>query len=375
MNSKCKLRLPDIKELQGEDALDPIKIRGSRTKMSDFSLMTGGFYNFGELTEYKTLPSDLDYEYFEQNTKYITGNIKDDNVITIGGLEKRDISRIRRKDNNVGIRLVSDIDDNSNIKNLKRENGVTEVELGYFPQRRIIDYNEREKLQKAIKKGKLTETPYEYTIDTKLINEWARNSYGRIRSSKRKVRVYEYKDKLYIKFNMPIKGDFECNEELVEVLPVKWWYDSEKKKMIMADVLAYGVEYDNINPFLDNMSRELFQIKERNKQKEGIKGFFSRLVNKNKLKALPNGTQEIQHNEIMGKDEIVWEPENRVDINECLNGHSKTNPFILGLQSWKQKRAREKHGNEVSPYAPKKAKENKPKRNSGDIDDTDDIQI
>ncbi len=118
MNSKCKLRLPDIKELQGEDALDPIKIRGSRTKMSDFSLMTGGFYNFGELTEYKTLPSDLDYEYFEQNTKYITGNIKDDNVITIGGLEKRDISRIRRKDNNVGIRLVSDIDDNSNIKRI-----------------------------------------------------------------------------------------------------------------------------------------------------------------------------------------------------------------------------------------------------------------
>jgi len=46
--------------------------------------------------------------------------------------------------------LVSDIDDDSNIKNLKRENGVTEVELGHFPQRRIIDYNEREKLKKAI---------------------------------------------------------------------------------------------------------------------------------------------------------------------------------------------------------------------------------
>jgi len=43
MNIKCKLRLPDIKELQGEDALAPIKIRGARTKMSDFSLMTGGF--------------------------------------------------------------------------------------------------------------------------------------------------------------------------------------------------------------------------------------------------------------------------------------------------------------------------------------------
>lgn len=373
MNSKCKLRLPDIKELQGENALDSITIRGVRTKMSDFALMTGGFYNSEELTNYKNLPSDLDYEYYEQDTKYITGNIKDDNVITVGGLEGRDISKTRRKDDNVGTRLVLDVDDDSILSNAnitKREDGVTEVELGDFPRRRISNYNEREKLQKAIKKGKFKETPYEYTIDTKLLNEWAKNGYGKIKSSKRKVRAYEYKNKLYIKFDMPMKDSYEYNEELVEVLPVKWWYDVKKKKMITEDVLAYGVEFDNINPLLDNMSRELFQTEERNKQKEGIKALLGRLVNKrNKLKALPNGTQEIkENNEIMGKDEIIWEPNKTVDINECLNrtGHS----FIERLRSWKHEKVGKKHGNEVSRYAPKKTRENH-RDNSEDSEDID----
>ena len=230
MNNQCKLRLPNINELQGENALDSITIRGVRTKMSDFALMTGGFYNSEELQSYKNIPSDIDYEYYEQDTKYITGNIKDNNVITVGGLEGSDISKTRRKDDNVGTRLVLDVDDDSILSNaniIKREDGVTEVELGDFPRRRISDYNEREKLQKAIKKGKFKETPYEYTIDTKLLNEWAKNRYGEIKSSKRKVRAYEYKNKLYIKFDMPIKDSYEYNEELVEVLPVKWWYDVE----------------------------------------------------------------------------------------------------------------------------------------------------
>ena len=108
---------------------------------------------------------------------------------------------------------------------------------------------------------------------------------------------------------------------------------------------------------------------EKNKQKEGIKGFLSRLVNKkDKLKALPNGTQEIQHNEMMSKAEIVWEPEKRVDINERIN--SDANPFISRLRDWKKGVSR-KHGNEGSQYVRSKAKDNK-KRNSEDIDD---IQI
>lgn len=309
-SSEHKLRVPKLEEVNGKNRLNVIKKRGAIAKPTYFACMLGAkqWRRFANPTGPSTVPRTNEGEYCTKNM-YDT-----ENVIAIGVpslyndvFDDGETVFIPKDERTAGIRLILELDSNNSIptngEDPKRaEDGVLEVEYGYLPKRRV-NYKEEEKLRKAEEKGKLIETPYEYTTDYRQIRE---DEGKEIIPNKRKV--YEYKGKLYIKQSFLCKVTdgsafarpyFTDEEEFVEVLPVKWLVDLEAKKMITEDVVWGGVEFDNMEMFIDNyLSKEMFQIREKNeitKSKKSLGNLFHSLFHrKYKIKALPEGTRDTE---------------------------------------------------------------------------------
>lgn len=298
-NERHKLRVPRLKEVNGENRLNVIKKRGARAGITEFAEMLGGTNG---------RPSLLENEIYGN---YCTEDIYDTkNVIAIGiqNLNNKVAKDgqtlfVSRKNREVGIRLIMEMDSDNSIptngKEPKRaEDGVLEVEYGYLPKRRVNN-KEEEKLRKVEEKGKLIETPYEYTTDYRQM----KSGEGKeIIPNKRKV--YEYKGKLYIKQSFLCKvgeavweaGKFSNEEYFVEVLPVKWLVDLNAKKMITEDIVWAGVEFNNLAMFINKyLSKEMFQIREINKSKKSFGKLFHNLFHrKPETRALPEGTGQIE---------------------------------------------------------------------------------
>ena len=129
----------------------------------------------------------------------------------------------------------------------RAEDGILEVEYGYYPQDLAPGDMQRE-LTKAYKKGKLTKTGNTYTID-------------------RTYEEFEYKGKRYVRV-IGLKWDYERYSGIkakdasvwFEVQPVEWLIDEEAKLMVSTYILFSGIPF-NRDSKVDSLSFEESDIK------------------------------------------------------------------------------------------------------------------
>lgn len=308
MNSKCKMRSLDAEEVYGRNKLDVFRKRGALATTSEFYIsqygsgrqyrkLYGRARNKFAGTYYtRTLYSKGEAVIIGSENYWLSPDIE--NYLGLNGDEHFCVTGVQNR--NCGIRLAMPYDSIDSIPNNgkppeRADDGILEVEYGYLPRSYVYDGEFRNKLDKLNKRGKLIETPYEFTTDGR--------SYSLEEGSKTesflecKNKVYEYKGKFYAKIYRAIDKEDKERYDWFMVEPVQWWIDEESKLMITEEIVYGGIEFKDINMFMNKyLSKELNQIKERDEieiKKKYEPSFWDKLSRKkNKLKALPEGTIE-----------------------------------------------------------------------------------
>ena len=259
----------------GDKQLEIFKKRGAAATMTDFSILLGQKYN----------SSDLNYRgsYWTKSSGRLstiyTSCINDKGKCNECSIDVR----------NVGVRLalpISSIDEvPSNGDGVeKAEDGVLEVEYGYYPQK-AVSGGIQMALDIFYSQGVISETGNSYTTDSRKPDD----SDGKF--LKKQYREYEVHGERYVKVEANsyhregklLNGmDYERGDDVwVEVQPVKWLIDEKEKLMITDKVIFAGVQFDdgksydendfdktNIKKFIDTyLSKELFQAREKNENK------------------------------------------------------------------------------------------------------------
>ena len=158
----------------------------------------------------------------------------------------------------------------------RAEDGVLEVEYGYYPQK-AASKQLQQKLENLYTNGSIEKTKNVYTTDS-------REQYADDERFKPRIhQEYEYDGKRYIRDEVTnIWGARLSNGEeynngdnvWLEVMPVKLWIDEKQKVMITEELIFSGVQFDegkeykgdfnetNIKRFMDkHLAKELVQIK------------------------------------------------------------------------------------------------------------------
>lgn len=264
----------------GDNQLDIFKKRGNMAALTDFAILLG---------------ADADDYYIDNNSflairtgyYWTKSDDLDTDVQTVNVYGNKD--PIYVADRSIGARLalplssLNDIPMNEGSEIIKVNDGILEVEYGYYPQT-AASIGMQEKLESAYKSGNITKTRNSYTTDS--------NQYNDNASFQPKIhQEYEYNGKRYVraKANSCYNDDYltlsngEKYEDgdyvWVEVLPVKWLVDEESLMMITEKIIFAGVRFNDksnyhtedfdkteIKKFMDeHLWRDMFQY-QKNKR-------------------------------------------------------------------------------------------------------------
>ena len=211
-----------------------------------------------------------------------------------------------------GIRLamtyssIDDLQKNEGSIVKRAEDGILEIEYGYYPQKVVKGKTEIE-LEKLYISNSLNKTQNKYsTYKDGFIDGVRRNSYEN--------EEYEYNGKRYVRFDLH-KNNHNCDTEYVknpdgkfrdyvwfEVQPVKWLVDEEYKLMVTDKIILGGIHYNG------NKEIEL--------NEEGYKNtFVRRFVNNHLEKELFKCNLEKIRPEEIGNEKISQKrSDNREDF-------------------------------------------------------------
>ena len=258
----------------GDEKLDIFKKRGIKAAITDFSILLGGY-----VSDYHI---DNDNSLEGRTCNYWTKSDLRDNVVNMvyatgyivyGNVDRRSI----------GARPVlpfSSIDSiPTNGENVKRaEDGILEVEYGYYPQK-AVEKDMQERLEMAYKNKTISRTKNSYTTDSTRYNDYGTSFQPQTHQE------YEYNGKRYVRVKSNSYydgGDFilsngeqyrDGDDVWLEVLPVKWLVDEKARMMITEKLIFAGVQFNkernyhtrdfdrtDIKIFMDRyLSRDLVQ--------------------------------------------------------------------------------------------------------------------
>ena len=234
----------------GKEKLDVLKKRGTKSAVTDFAILLGAFTSANNyINNDKSLDGRTGY--------YWTKSDNGDNAVHVvyydGNRNYYDVNR-----RSVGARPVFpflSIDDiPTNGLSKRAEDGVLEIEYGYYPQR-AVSKDMQERLERAYKKGDISRTGHSYTTDSKEYDRYSAPFEPQVHQE------YEYKGKKFVRViaNSDFKSDkfilsngesyINGDAVWVEVSPVKWLVD-EKAKIIIADKLIFsGVQFNHAKDY------------------------------------------------------------------------------------------------------------------------------
>lgn len=258
--------LPE-EQLYGSNKLEVLKKRGSYATLTDFSIYLGA-----QVSEtYNNEKFGIYWTKSDNGIGYVT-TIEGNGACTHSIVNERDIS-IRPA---LSFSSIDSIPQNDK-KGKKVEDGVFEVEYGYYPQN-AVSKKLQQRLEKAYNSGgdSISKTGNSYTTDAgqdyddefiaKQHDEYAYNGKRYIR-----VRVNSLLGK---KFTLSNNEHYKDGDIIwIEVSPVKWLVDEKAKIMITDKLILSGVQFDQtseyqtedfnkteIKEFMDKyLSRELEQ--------------------------------------------------------------------------------------------------------------------
>jgi len=314
----------DFRSTYENEKLDILKKRGVRAALTDFSILLGAYipaeedlfikfdpdikkdyylkedYSLqGRIGDYWTRPTD-EYElnrWYESDFDSWCASYAEDSAF--GRLEHTPCLR------DVGARpaiIFSTMEaiPTNGVKPKKADDGVIEVEYGYYPQQ-AASKEMQEILEKNYKRRTIARTGNKYTTDSIIGEEYKQR---RLTGEPKKYRKtflprehqeFQFDGKRYVRVEVNARagratlsngeiyetGDFAW----IEVSPVKWLVDEKEKTMTTDKILFAGVQFHNedkghsidfdrtnIKKFMDKyLSKELEQItREKHRRKSRL---------------------------------------------------------------------------------------------------------
>ena len=232
------------------------KKRGVTSDTTDYGIVTGaevieGHKDFENIRIGKYWIDGFQSIHYDDRDWWVTYTDYTMEVIRVNGWRYENVTSDK-----CGIRLAmtySSIDDLQKNKGsvVKRaEDGIIEIEYGYYPQK-VVKEETKNQLEKLYSSKRLQKTKNSYTT-------YGENFNHGVRSFTYENEEYEYNGKRYVRFDLD-KNSYNYDTEYVrnpdgsirnyvwfEVQPVKWLVDEEHKLMVTDKIILGGVHY-NIN--------------------------------------------------------------------------------------------------------------------------------
>ncbi len=277
---KEEITLLETDEVFGKCKLKIFDKKGLKAALTDYSLIRGGGYYLSN--------DSLN----ERTGNYFLKNRASNNIFGdyASVSENGKYHEISPRDRFYGVRPIIHFSQSSLefISNLKKEDGIVEVEYGKYPQY-VTSPEIEKKLEKYYNLGLLEKTGIKYT--TSVVSK---NYFTKIKESERKRRAryntdkfgssltagfdqydiyagyeeYLYQDKKYIKasypkflknkeyekrtFTLSNQKEYQKDENIwLEVSPIKWYLDFAEKVMVSKNILTAGIKIDGNFPPTD----------------------------------------------------------------------------------------------------------------------------
>ena len=266
------LMLPTRDNLFGNYKLKPIKMLGTAAKITDFAVINGGF----------SWPSEISSSSYGT---YVFEDRKNKDGDIVSYIEDDGKADILLYNSGLGIRPVADfssLKDTSEFKYKKREDGIIEIEYGYYLQDAVskkmqdelnnitainslvISSEQKEKIKNILKVNDILQTHDKYFNNIKIYDDI---SYD-------EIPVYKYKNRRFANVTVQnhnvirnsfclSNGESYQNDEKVwiEEKPVKWLLDEEQGLMISEMILQAGIKfYHDIYPTPSNFYSEGLEL-------------------------------------------------------------------------------------------------------------------
>lgn len=159
---------------------------------------------------------------------------------------------------NVSIRLVASYKSIEELKQYKlqeREDGILEIEYGFYPQTiapRIL----KKEIQKDYEKNLLEKTNNVYTIDSRKLNEFKPFNAITLEEYK-KDNYYFVRVPVNSSYNIPVKFTNQLeysNGDYIWIMvdPIKWLVDEESHKIVTKNLLLSGIQLRNTKAYNGN---------------------------------------------------------------------------------------------------------------------------
>ena len=230
----------------GDEQLDVLKKRGTKSAITDFSVLLGGYID----DDYH-IDSDSSLE--GRTGYYWTKSDDGDNdarVVYVHG-DSYYLS-VRRRDGGARPALpfssISKIPTNGESGKRARD-GILEVEYGYYPQK-AVSRDMQDRLERVFKSGRMTKTRNTYTTDSVAYDQYDTTFQPQTHQE------YEYNGKRYVRveansyydgeeFTLSNGEEYKDGDNVwVEVQPVKWLVDEKSKMMITEKLIFAGVQFN-----------------------------------------------------------------------------------------------------------------------------------
>ncbi len=258
----------------GDDKLDILKKRGTKTAITDFSILLGAYVSNYHIDNDSSLEGRTGYYW----TKSDDGD-NDARVVLASGARNSCNVDVRSGGARPALPFSSISSIPTNGESGKRaKDGVLEVEYGYYPQK-AVSRDMQERLERAYRSGNISKTRNNYTTDSVAYDEYDTSFQPQTHQE------YEYNGKRYVRVKANSYydgGDFtlsngeqyrDGDDVWVEVLPVKWLVDEKSRMMITEKLIFAGVQFNkernyhtrdfdrtDIKTFMDRyLSRDLVQ--------------------------------------------------------------------------------------------------------------------
>ena len=235
----------------GREQLDILKKRGNQAVITDFSIILGGYYSGNNFSGDSVKDTFGIYRTKTDDNDSVRGTTR---VVGPKGESGHDYIYNRSSGARPALPFssISSIPTNEvNGKPERAEDGVLEVEYGYYPQK-AVSKDLQQKLENAFRRGGYFKTGNTYTTDSRNANEHSEEFSPKIH--------YEYQ----IGTNRYVRVDVNSYNEIklsngerykdrdfvwVEVSPVKWLIDEKAQMMVTDRIIFAGVQFEHITDF------------------------------------------------------------------------------------------------------------------------------
>ena len=230
----------------GDEQLDVLKKRGTKSAITDFSVLLGGYIDDDyHIDSDSSLEGRTGYYW----TKSDDGD-NDAHVVNENG--HRSYLLVNRRNGGARPALpfssISKIPTNGESGKRARD-GILEVEYGYYPQK-AVSRDMQDRLERVFKSGRMTKTRNTYTTDSVAYDQYDTTFQPQTHQE------YEYNGKRYVRveansyydgeeFTLSNGEEYKDGDNVwVEVQPVKWLVDEKSKMMITEKLIFAGVQFN-----------------------------------------------------------------------------------------------------------------------------------